>query len=215
MVKLLKDIKMVSTLAVGNRNKITLDGCDHKIDFQPIQTKIGNYAAIKFYNTDITVMNLHVVNHTYTEFDSNGAESKLATYGVVLNFNAKVTWIDGSIEVERHCFVLNNTECELTIISGDFKLRETAITYAAIIYNGAGNVKVTVEGGSFDSGVGTAYVVYLENDANGSKIILNGGEFVPGDANTVVVKNNCTEATIIVGDDAVLNGTVDNVGKSQ
>ena len=29
VVKLLKDIEMQSTLAIGNRNKITLDGCDN------------------------------------------------------------------------------------------------------------------------------------------------------------------------------------------
>jgi hypothetical protein len=215
VVKLLKDIEMQSTLAIGNRNKITLDGCDHKIDYRPIQHTVGAFSAIKCYNTDIVIMNLHVVNHSYTEHDANGAEIKLATYGVVLHFNAKVTWMGGSLEVERHGFVLNNAGCELNIVSGDFQLRETAITYAAVVFIGSKNTKVTIDGGNFDGGEGTAYIVYLEADANGSKVAMNGGTYTPGTDCASVVKNHCTDATIIVGDEAVLNGAVENAGKSE
>lgn len=215
VVKLLKDIEMQSTLAIGNRNKITLDGCDHKIDYRPIQHTAGGFSAIKCYNTDIVIMNLHVVNHSYTEHDANGAEIKLATYGVVLHFNAKVTWMGGSLEVERHGFVLNNAGCELNIVSGDFQLRETAITYAAVVFIGSKNTKVTIDGGNFDGGEGTAYIVYLEADANGSKVAMNGGTYTPGTDCASVVKNHCTDATIIVGDEAVLNGAVENAGKSE
>ncbi len=210
VVKLLKDIEMVSTLAIGNRNKITLDGCGHKIDFKPIQTNVGNYSAIKCFNTDITIMNLHVINHSET------TGSYVATYGVVLNFNAKVTWIGGYLEVERHGFVMNNADCHLTVIDGDFKLRDTDINYAAIFFVGSEKSTVTVEGGNFDCGEGTAYAVYLNEGANGAKIVLNGGTYEVAEDIAVLIKGLSTTATIIVGENAeLIGGGIENVGITQ
>lgn len=215
VVKLIKDIQMYTTLAIGNRNTITLDGCGHTIDFTPKQCTVGNYAAIKFYNTDITVKDLRVINHSYTEFDANGKETNLATYGAVLKYNAKVTWIGGYLEAERHGFVMNNAGCELTVVSGEFKLRDTAISYASIFYTDAKETKITVEGGSFDAGVGTAYVVYTGSNANGARIVLNGGTFKAGDKATNAIMGLSTTATIIVSEDAVLTGNISNAGLSQ
>ncbi len=215
VVKLLKDIQMYTTLAIGNRNTITLDGCGHKIDFTPKQTTTGNYSALKFFNTDITVKDLHVINHSYTEWDEDGAETNLATYGAVLNFNAKVTWIGGYLEAERHGFVLNNAQCELTIISGDFQLRDTAISYAAVIFTETKETKITVEGGTFNGGVGTGHAVFVGSGASGVKIVLNGGTFTAGEDSANVIKGHSATSTIIVGEGAVLNGNVDNAGLSQ
>lgn len=215
VVKLLKDIQLYTTLAIGNRNTITLDGCGHKIDFTPKQSNVGNYSALKFFNTDITVKDLHVINHSYTEWDKDGKETNLATYGAVLNFNAKVTWIGGYLEAERHGFVLNNAQCELTIISGDFQLRDTAISYAAIIFTETKETKITVEGGTFNGGVGTGHAVFVGSGASGVKIVLNGGTFTAGEDSANVIKGHSATSTIIVGEGAVLNGNVDNAGLSQ
>ena len=206
-VKLLKDIELYSTLVVGNRNTITLDGGNHRIDFKPTETTTGAYTALKFYATDITVKDLHVKNHTPL------------TYGAYFCMSAKVTWIGGSLEAERHGFVMNAPDCSLHIVSGDFKIRTSDITYAAVLFTNADRTSITVDGGTFSAGEGTGYVLYVDTNADNSTVTLNGGTFTAGTTATYVLMQKSTTATLIVKDAATLNGgttdKISNAGKSE
>ena len=66
-VKMTKDITMYSTLVIGNRNAITLDGCGHTLTFiVPTVVNTGsseaneNCGAFRLYATDLTVTGLTV-----------------------------------------------------------------------------------------------------------------------------------------------------------
>jgi len=190
-VKLLKDLELYSTLVIGNRNKITVDGNNHRIDVNSPNTQ-GYYSAIKFYATDITVKDLHIVNHTDN------------TYGMYTEIGAKITWIGGSIEAEQHAIVVNSAGSELTIIGGEFKIRKTDLTYGAVVFTKAADVTITINGGTFDAGEGTGYAIYVDTASTNSTVTVTEGTLIAGSTASAVTKNNSSSSTLVLDNDVVI-----------
>ncbi|MBQ8342347.1 MAG: hypothetical protein IJY22_08270 [Clostridia bacterium] len=161
VIDLKKDLTLYSTLAIGNRNQITLNGNDHKIDFV-LPTSTNHTSMIMWYATDMTVNDLHISHNNQA-------------WGTQLRQEAKVTWNRGSITATQFCFVINTTG-ELTLNDGDYAVTNSEHVDAAIVYVGNNKTTVTINSGTFttdDNAVG----VHVRDQA---LVVVNGGEWTCG-----------------------------------
>jgi hypothetical protein len=183
IVELKKDLTLYSTLVIGNRNKITLNGNDHHINF--VLGESDNQTSMMiFYATDITVNNLHIAQN-------NNA------WGTQQRLGAKVTWNGGSITSNNFAFVINYTDVELTVNGGKFNVTAGTLDYSAVIFVGQYNAKVTVTDGTFNA-AGLAVGIRVSNY---TIVTVTGGEWtVEGD---YVFEMLGTESTLVLDKDNV------------
>ncbi|MBR6727526.1 MAG: hypothetical protein IKM08_04990, partial [Clostridia bacterium] len=159
-VELKKDLTLYSTLVIGNRNEITLNGNDHKIDFV-LPTSNDQTSMIIWYATNMTVNDLHISQNNYA-------------WGTQLRLGAKVTWNGGSIDATHFCFVINSNDSSLTINGGEFSVSDSNHAYSSIVYAGNYSITVTINDGIFSTTDGNAVGIHVRNQA---LVIVNGGEW--------------------------------------
>lgn len=174
-VELKKDLTLYSTLAIGNRNQITLNGNGYDIDFKlPSYVNSSNAsnlhdsehtAMIMWYATDITINDLHI-DHVADDH----------AWGTQLRQDAKVTWNRGSITSKDFCFV-SNTNGSLTINGGEFTLTNGDRNYAGVIYLGNNTNTLNISGGTFTA-AGQAKAIHCVNKA---MVNISGGTFTAGE----------------------------------
>ena len=184
VIELKKDLTLYSTLAIGNRNKITLNGNNHRIDFV-LPASDNHTSMIMWYDTDMTVNDLHISHNNNS-------------WGTQLRQDADVVWNGGSIVANQFCFVIN-TNGNLTLNSGDFSVVNSSHVDAAIVYAGNFNTFVTVNGGTYTTTDGNAVGIHVRDQA---LITVNGGDWtctgtyifeLVGTTNTLVLdKENTT-----------------------
>jgi hypothetical protein len=193
VVKVLKDLDLYSTLAIGNRNNITIDGNGHTLTFKMVDGSDNSYhSAIKFYTVNLTIKDLFVV-----------LENK--AWGSQLFLGSNVTWIGGGFEAQELCFVLNH-DGSLNIESGEFYTRGTTNSGFGVIYFGTANKtqSLTISGGTFNAGAeGAGSAVIVTASTTKPVITITGGTFIGAPDADVVIDINSTTATLYLDPSAV------------
>ena len=186
VIELKKDLTLYSTLAIGNRNAITLNGNGHKIDFV-LPASENHTSMIIWYDTNMTVNDLHI------------KQNATNAWGTQLRHGADVTWNNGSIDATQFCFVTNTANTNLTINGGSFSVSDGKWDYSAVIYFGNYDSKLTVTDGTFVAN-GLAVGVRISDQVlatiTGGDWTVNGGDYILellGSNNTLVLdKENVT-----------------------
>ena len=186
VVELKKDLELYSTLAIGNRNAITLNGNDYKINF--VLPASENYTSmIIWYDTNMTINDLHI------------KQNATNAWGTQLRQGADVTWNNGSIDATQFCFVTNTADANLTINGGSFSVSDGKWDYSAVIYFGDYDSNLTVTDGTFVAN-GLAVGVRISDKVlatiTGGDWTVNGGDYILellGTSNTLVLDKENTK----------------------
>ena len=191
-VKLLTDLTVYGPIATNNPATYTLDG-----NGKTITCTSTEGGALRIYDGNVTVLNLHVRYPSKTG----------ATGAVAILSGADVTWQGGSVVGGDIAFRIYQQDTVLTVKSGEFStLASDYKTYGVVTSASAGSV--VIEGGTFTgSGVGAA--LYFNGAAS---VTVSGGTFTGGPSAAATITLTNAESSLTVTGTPTINGTVSNAG---